>query len=174
MTTPFGIEFFSAADQLEILNDLGQGKFLVSPPKPHPSFDTYAVQATPKLGVVWIKAITPTIPNDAYGNQIRQAFNALKSQLAMRYGEAPTTDFLMTGSIWDEPRDWTQGLAANERSFYVIWDRPKSDGLPEKLSSVYLGASGIDSSSANVCIEYASSKMMDAEAEIEVMLSDLL
>lgn len=174
MTAPFGIELFSAADQLEILNDLGQGKFMVSPPKPHPSFDAYVVQATPKLGVVWIKAITPTILNDAYGNQIRQTVNALKSQLVMRYGEAPTTDFLMTGSIWDEPRDWAQALAANERSYYVIWDRPNARGLPEDLSSVYLGASGIDGNSANICIEYASSKMSDAEAEIEMMLSDLL
>ena len=62
MTAPFGIQFYSAVTGLQILKDVRQGKFFISAPKAHPAFEQYVIQATPRLGGVWIKAITLTCP----------------------------------------------------------------------------------------------------------------
>lgn len=173
MTAPFGIEFYSPAEELEILQDVGQGKFFVSAPKIHPAFERYIVQATPRLGVVWIKAISPTFESDAYGTRIRQAQGDLSAQLQKRYGPGKTTDFLMAGSIWDEARDWVQGLSANERHYFTTWEKPGAQ-LPEDLSNVFLGASGSGGGDTTLAIEYSSARLDEAEAEIRDMLSDLL
>jgi hypothetical protein len=174
MTAPFGIELHSPVDQLEIVRDLGQGKYSVTPPKPHPSFEMYVVQATPGMGVFWIKAISATVENDAYGTQTRGLQEKVHGQLSKRYGPGVFTDRLTYGSIWNEPRDWTQGLTANERFHFVIWERPKSPELPDDIQSIYLGATGYGSDQAGVCIEYSSVRMKDAEEELEELLSDLL
>jgi len=173
MTAPFGIEFFSKVDALEVLQDVGQGKFFVTAPKPHPAFERYLVQATPRLGVVWIKAISPILENDAYGTRVRQAQDDLRTQLEKRYGAGKMTDFLMSGSIWDEPRYWTQSLSANERYYCTMWERPGSQ-VPDDLKNVYMGASGYGNDQTSFSIEYASSKSDEAEEEIRDMLSDLL
>lgn len=174
MTAPFGIEFHSPVDQLDVISDLGQGKYSVTPPKAHPGFSTYIVQATPQIGIFWIKAISPTIDNDAFGTQVRQAKDTLHGQLTKRYGSGKSTDLLMIGSIWDEPRDWTQGLAANERSCFVLWDRNGSPELPDDIDMIFLGAGGYGRDETSLCIEYSSVRMKDAEAELRDMLSDLL
>jgi len=174
MTAPFGIEMYSSIDQLEILSDLGQGRYSVTPPKVHPSFSTYVVQATPGIGVFWIKAISPTMENDSYGAQARQLKDQIHNQLSKRYGLGTAHDELLPGSIWDEPRDWAQALTANERHCFIIWEAENSEALPEDLESLFLGISGLSSNDTSLCIEYASARMKDAEAELQDMLSDLL
>jgi hypothetical protein len=127
MTSPFGIEVH--------LPD-------VTPPKPHPGFETYIVQASPSIGVFWVKAITPIIENDAYGNGVRQLKDELHAQLSKRYGPGKSTDQLMMGSIWDEPRDWIQSLNANERTCFVLWERLGSGQLPDDIENIFLGVTG--------------------------------
>jgi hypothetical protein len=173
MTAPFGIEFYTKVDSLEILQDLGQGKFFVAAPKTHPAFERYVVQATPRLGVVWIKAISQALGNDAYGTRVRQTQNDLRTQLEKRYGLGVTTDFLMSGSIWDEARHWTQGLSANERHYFTMWEKPTAQ-LPDDLKNVYLGASGFGNDETSLSLEYSSMRSDEAEEEIREMLSDLL
>jgi|GEM_PF-2501165 len=173
MTAPFGIEFYSKIDSLEILQDVGQGKCFVSAPKSHPAFERYLVQATPRLGIVWIKAISRNLDNDAYGTRVRQAHDDLRSQLEKRYGAGKMTDFLMAGSIWEEARYWTQSLSANERYYFTMWEKPASH-LPDDLKNVFLGASGFGNDETGYALEYASVKSDEAEEEIRDMLSDLL
>ncbi len=174
MTAPFGIEFYTPVESLEIIRDFGQGKFSVVPPKVHPSFETYIVQATPSIGIFWIKGISATLLNDAYGTQAQQLRNNLQAQLEKRYGRGAVTDSLMYGSIWNEPRYWTQGLSANERHSFVLWEKSKTNQLPSDIDQIFLGVSGFGSDETSVCIEYASQKMKEAEKELQDSLSDLL
>ncbi|GEM72676.1 hypothetical protein SAQ01S_24420 [Sphingomonas aquatilis NBRC 16722] len=174
MTAPFGIEFHTPVENLEIVRELGQGKYFVTPPKLHPSFESYVVQATPSVGICWIKGISPAMSNDAFGAQARQLHGTLRSQLEKRYSTGAYTDRLLSGSIWDEPRYWTQGLTANERHCYVIWERPAARQLPDDVDSIFLGVNGLSSDDTSVSLEYASVRMKQAEAELQDMLSDLL
>lgn len=174
MTAPFGIEFHSPVEGLEVVRDLGQGKYFVKPPKLHPSFESYVVQATPSVGVCWIKGISATMSNDAYGSQARQLHDTLRAQLEKRYGTGAYTDQLLSGSIWDDARYWTQALTANERHCFVSWERPLARLLPDDVESIFLGVSGLSSDDTSVCLEYSSVKMKQAEAELQDMLSDLL
>jgi len=174
MTAPFGIEMHSPVGQLEIVSDLGQGRYSVTPPKVHPSFTTYIVQATPSIGVFWIKGISLPLENDSYGSRIRELKDQIHGQLSKRYGPGVAQDGLLPGSIWDEPRDWTQALHANERHCFVMWEAGNSDAIPSDLESLFLGVNGLSSDETSLCIEYASVRMKDAEAELQDMLSDLL
>lgn len=59
---------------------------------------------------------------------------------------------------------------------YITWLGRDWGGcaLPEDIDTIFLGLSGIDSDSSTLVLEYASNKLGDAEAEIELMLSKRL
>lgn len=174
MTSPFGINLHSQISELNILSDLAEGKYLVQPPSLHPSFDTYIVQSTPKIGIFWIKVVSPFIENDAYGNEVRGLKDQVHAQLSKKYGSGDQQDFLKVGSIWNEPREWTQAVCINERFYYSIWQRPKCVEIPEDMHTIFLGTSAKDKDSPNIFIEYASNRYEDARAEMQNLLSDLL
>lgn len=133
MTAPFGIKMYSHLDELDVLGEFDDAKYIVTPPKPHPNFETYLVQATPNLGVVWIKAVSPLICNDAYGNLTIQAMERIRGQLELRYGPGELTDYLMFDSIWSEPRDWSNAVEANERVYSFTWEKKPHLICPSKL-----------------------------------------
>jgi hypothetical protein len=174
MASPFGIAFYTSLDQLADANEMAPGVYSVTAPSPHPAFKTYLVRATPGLGVVWIKGLGEAIENDAFGGATRAAVDRLKEQLALRYKEPRKLDFLMHGSIWEDPKYWMMGLSANERYYSYTWDASGAGALPEDIASVYVGASAMSSDSAMVVIEYASRKLPQADAEDDRRLSDLL
>ncbi len=172
-TSPFGIRFFSPISDYETVSQLQQGMAVITPPNAHPLFSEYYVQVSGDLGVVWIKAFSNPIENDAYGRALTALVDRVASQLTQKYGEGDKTDLLFDGSIWNEPQDWSAALAAKERFYSYMWERPKSKKLPEDLASIFIGALMIEQQGFAV-IEYASSKLRDAEAEVERDLSALL
>jgi hypothetical protein len=174
MTAPFGIEMYSPLGGLEIVATYPDSKFKVTPPKPHPSFAEYIVQATDALGVVWIKGISLEKPSDSYGNAIKAEVDRVGEQLRLRYGTPNKIDLLMQGSMWNEPQYWMNGLLASERYYSFHWEKNAQSNLPEDLKTDYVGATAVSTSSATISIEYASPKMGDAESEIDKNLSDLL
>ena len=173
MSAPFGIEFYTPIDALADSQEVGQGHYMVRPPKPHPMFDGYIVRATSSLGIVWIKGMTPLIENDKFGADTRGKVDRLAEQLAQKYGRGTKTDLLLAGSIWTEPQDWTSGLCERERFYNVAWEAP-AVRLPDNLDSIFVGATPADGYAAMVVIEYASRRLGEAEAEIERDLADLL
>lgn len=174
MTAPFGIEFFSDLASLNVLQDFGQGKYAVSAPKPHPVFDTYVVQATPSVGIAWIKASAPIKQIDAFGNALRADVDRIALQLANKYGGGRKTDFLFSGALWNEPQYWMNALEDGQRVYSYVWERKANATLPEDLETVYVGAAAYGSGTGAVTVEYASIRMAEAEREIEAGLSDLL
>jgi hypothetical protein len=137
MTAPFGIDFFSSMENMEIVNDYGQGKFAVVPPKAHPAFDTYIVQATPGIGIFWIKGITPVIDNDAYGTRANAVKGELVAQLSNRYGHGVAVDKLSYGSIWEQPSEWMRSLFYNERSCFNSWKCPENPAIPDDIDNIF-------------------------------------
>jgi hypothetical protein len=174
MTAPFGIEFFSDLSSLNVLQDFGQGKYSVSAPKPHPLLDTYVVQATPASGIVWIKATAPVKQIDAFGNALRADVDRIAQQLTQRYGGSRKTDLLFTGALWNEPQYWMNALEDGQRIYAFVWERKGQATLPDDLDTVYVGAAAYGGGTGATTVEYSSSRMAEAEREIEAGLSDLL
>lgn len=173
MSAPFGIEFYSPIESLEVLEDIGPSQYMVAAPRPHPSFETYVVQATPSLGVVLVKGVSPSVENDAFGRCVRSLRQELEAQVSKRYGLGKSMDFLLPGSIWTDDRDYVMSLTQNERKVGTIWERPSVD-LPGDIEAVFLDVNGKDNDTARVGLTYFSRKAELAEAEVQDTLSDLL
>jgi len=87
MASAFGISFFCSIDDLQVLKVFDQGKRAVVAPTPHPAFANYVVQATSKLGVVWIKGISEPNEVDAYGFATRAVHWLIESKGIPQSGE---------------------------------------------------------------------------------------
>lgn len=173
MSAPFGIEFYTPIESLNVIQELGQGAYIVAPATPHPLFETFVVRATPSLGVVWIKGITPAIENDNFGSDTRAMVDRLAEQLTQKYGAGERTDLLLNGSIWSEPQDWMSSLNNRERFYHVEWKAPRSR-LPDNLQSIFMGATPFENFGASIVVEYASRRSEEADAELERGMADFL
>ena len=54
----------------------------------------------------------------------------MKDKLAKKYGQPEEYDFLLTGSIWNEPNDWMNGIINGERSLIASWESSSNQTLP--------------------------------------------
>lgn len=173
MTAPFGVHMNAPLDKSLVIADLGAGKFQVSPPRPHPSFTKYFAEESRSFGVIWLKGVSAQIENDAFGSTTRAFCNKLTSQLEQRYGKAKLYDFLHSGSIWNEPRDWMAAVHQNQRSYLSAW-RAGEASLPDDLAVVTLFPTALNHDDALVGLEYLSSRYEEAEQEHDSNLSSLL
>jgi hypothetical protein len=174
-SAPFGIEMGSPISNISVIQDLGHGKYYVSPPKLHPNFSTYIVESSESYGIVWVKAIGPEIFNDSYGSSVQAAVDKVAAQLATRYGIGKKSDISFPDGLWtQESRDWCMALLQGERLYSYVWQRPDATGLPDDLESIYVGAGAIDANTTNLIIEYSSINLDAAERESESGLADLL
>lgn len=174
MTAPFGIEFGSSISALEVLEDLGSNKYLVTAPRPHPHFNSYIVQASPAFGIVWVKGLSSDFDNDSYGNAVRAALDRVVGQLETRYGAGQKQDVLQYEPLWGDPNEWVMAILQGERSYFYLWQKPSQTGLPDDVATIFGGVSATSSTSANFVVEYASVHLEAAEAELDSSLSDLL
>jgi len=69
----------------ERLDDITMLFQTATPPKGIPGFDTYALLASKKLGLVKVVAVGETITGDPYGKEGRAAYKKLAASLAKKY-----------------------------------------------------------------------------------------
>lgn len=125
------------------------GYYIVSPvPSPHSSFETYVVRVDSNEGIFWIKGIGKDIETNGYGFGIKSEFEKLKGQLSSVYGDIEVIDWLMPGSIWDEPDDWMYGLKTGDRFYFGQWEAQSG------FSEITIGASANSGSSGYISVEY--------------------
>ena len=90
-------------------------------------FSKYLVYRTRETGVVYkVVALQYVYDPDQYGNDHRRAFDDLTETIVTKYGEPENKyDFLQSGSVWDEPKDWLMGLRQKERQLTWTWELPQ-------------------------------------------------
>jgi hypothetical protein len=176
---PFGLYMGMSLNDLTAAGcgtkPVAPGKYLVdNVPKPHSLFEKYAVQIGPQSGLSWIKAIGKTIPTSVFGMELKSAFDSLETKLASTYGRFDRTDLLLPDSIWNEPRDWMQGLLNRERYLMSAWSKDKRSTLTDSLTSVAVACTAIDTDSGYLSVEYTFENEPAAEAEISRAEDDAL
>jgi len=135
-------------------------------PIPHPAFSWYALTISESVGLCAILAVSPTKPSDAFGDTLRQSFDALKDPLTLRYGKQTRgVDSVRSGSIWRDPQDFMMGMLKGERKLNAIWETTKAKPLPSSLSLIALIASAESSSTGRVSLHYTFSNNDKCEAE---------
>ncbi|PHM37197.1 conserved exported hypothetical protein [Xenorhabdus innexi] len=178
---PFGLQMGLTKKNIEdmIGNTLEPTKvtnvYLVDKlPKKNDSFKIYALFISPTLGLCKIRAIGNDIENDAYGISLRVKFNDLKTSLDSIYGESKETDLLLPSSIWNEPRDWMEGLNKKERVLRAKWES-KSEALQKNnVGSLLLSAKASDSSSGYLLLQYEFKNHIECAKEINNANKDSL
>lgn len=174
---PFGLWMGMRKDEFEgSLEEIAPFKYRASNvPKKHSKFEDYIVQIAPISGLAWIKGISGTVSTNPYGYELRSTFEDMVEKLTRIYGKSEKTDFLTYDSIWNEPRDWMQGLASGERYLFAKWTKETTRGdLPNELETVYLGATALDTYSGYIAIEYYFKNSEQATNEIDLMEDDAL
>lgn len=92
-------------------------------PKPHSAFEMYSLMSPKQTGVCRISAAGVDIRDGGYGVSTRNKVDEIAEQVKLTYG--PWTkkfDFLMPGSIWDDPDDWLMGIAKEDRLYSYAWE----------------------------------------------------
>ena len=155
---PFGLEMGWSYDEVvsngvKILEDWGNGSYLIMPTLPHSSFVAYTIAIDEEYGVYQIIGMNDDIETSSNGTQFKSEFNKVKNQLISAYGD-PTTDIdrLNYGSIWDEPQDYMLSLRYKDRLLACIWD-PSEATENMKISLLAIGNS---STSGALGLIYAS------------------
>ncbi len=113
-------------------------------PRTHPEVKFYLLKYGPETGVCLAKAVSQDVQTNGYGFSLRSAVDKVKDQLEEKYGSTyEFTDFLMPGSIWDEPKYWMRSLEREERSYMYVWESTPAFPLPDGLHQLALIAAAL-------------------------------
>lgn len=119
------------------------------------NFEEYSVLVVPGYGLCKIIAVGTDINSSSYGDELRSRFKDLSDALNAKYGAPSSTyDFLRSGSIWDEGRDFMMGLAKKERTLTHFWQSAKGVALKDNLSAISLAANALSSSKGYLVLTY--------------------
>lgn len=174
---PFGLSMGLKVEEIAgELEEIGPCKYrIIDVPKKHSAFECYVLQVSPVQGLAWIKAIGYMTNSNSYGHDLQTRFDEMREKLERIYGKSQKTDFLMTGSIWNERRDWMQAVAHGERFLSATWESGKLGVLlPNHLSTVFLNVNANDSYSGFIAIEYAFENFDASDKEISLLEDDSL
>lgn len=136
-------------------------------PKKNASFEAYGLLISPTVGLCQIRALGKDIDTDSYGFAIKSRFKEISESLSSIYGKAAQNDFLLSGSIWKDPRDWMMGLYKHERYLSAEWKGTADTPLKNKLSSVSIEARANSSDKGYIFLQYNFNNYNVCETEIE-------
>lgn len=150
----FGIAGGTPESNLRILERTRGNSVVIEPPVKHPAFETYMALSSQETGVCRVTGLGRTISNDAYGQRVQSEFADISTQLNSRYGKSKKFDYLQSGSIWNEPREWSMAVSKNQRELSRFWDREEHSTLPPGLNAVTLTTKALDSDRTYVTLVY--------------------
>lgn len=173
---PFGLEKGMNFDQIKETCGgrepikIDEGRYYITPLKPHPYFIKYVIWVDSIEGLNYIKAIGTDISTNGYGFEVRNKYDSLEISLSKTYGDCDRTSLLLPGSLWDEAEDWMMSLEKKERYHYSTWKTKYGSTLPDSITGIYLYANANNKYSGYISLEYEFSnheKVNNAQKEIE-------
>ncbi len=158
---PFGLEMGTSLADLERLcgappREIAPGFYSVKPPSPHPDFDSYVVQVSPRYGTHFIKAIGRRVETPGDGSALREAFSDVVTGLEKTYGKGEALDYLQKGSAWPGADNWMISLLKKERVLLAFWKERKNAAYPGNVASIGAMAVADSTGSGFVMVEYYS------------------
>ena len=153
---PFGLRQGMSVEELGAdATHIGGGMYkLASVPLPHPDFEFYVAQVSPRTGLCFIKGVGKPVRTSAYGTELQKQFAHTRDELSAVYGRYRTVDMLLSDSMWQGPADWMAGLADRERMLFAHWTVETHATLRPHLTNVFVAAKAKSSESGYVVVEY--------------------
>ncbi|WP_417635157.1 hypothetical protein, partial [Enterobacter hormaechei] len=96
-------------------------------PKKNADFEAYGLLISPDAGLCQIRAVGKSIDTDSFGIALKSKYEELSDSLSSIYGKADKNDFLISGSIWKEPREGANKRGNSSRltqSFHFFMFEP--------------------------------------------------
>ena len=177
MAGPFGLEMGMShqvitADTEEIaLNRYRKNEL----PKKSTLFESYVVQSTPETGLCYLKGIGKDIRANDFGSAVRSEFEDLVRLLERKYGTPHEQyDFILAGSIWDNPEDFMMGLYKGDRVLVASWESSEAQRLSDSLQTIGVGASALSTNTGYIWLEYYFLNYDECKRVVEAKKSDVL
>lgn len=150
----FGLEFGADPSKFDCSPvSSSPGHFLCrTPPKPHSAFEAYAVQASPKHGICWVKGVGKDISDNRFGSATKSAVDEMAQTLNRLYGPSQAIDIILPRALWNEANEWLMSIVQNERFYGYQWKDLKSKR--PMLDSVALAAQATGSSTGYIALDY--------------------
>jgi len=165
----FGIEYGGELPSGAV--DVDDGYFRVStPPKPHSSFETYAVKYHTETGVCFITALSKTFENDKYGTQAKTEYDKLVAALDRKYGpEGDRWEELKAEALWDDADEFAMSLLEGDRN-HARWFLPSADSKNE-FNYVQIEINAIDSSKTYIKLDY-NNRILNEDCTAKISEAD--
>lgn len=166
---PFGLKMGLSKKDLARykITEIGHGLYkLSSVPKPHPSMKIYYVNISDEAGLCQVIGESGDIQSSVYGDTLKNSFDSLKDALNKKYGPSKNYDYLRTGSIWSESKDWMMALRKEERVLSSFW--PESDQYlksDSEIRDIFLSASAQSSEIGSIILIYRFSNFDRCDSE---------
>jgi hypothetical protein len=136
-------------------------------PKGHAGFEVCAIQATPTVGVCFVKGLGIDIDRDPRGIKTRDEIKKLALQIEQTYGtHTRIRDTLSSNSELKAPDEWMKAVEEDERTFSYDWS---GGDYPNDIDSIHLFASAGSASTGYAVVEFyfKNHKLCDAELDKE-------
>ncbi len=160
MAGPFGFDLEDSRKPSEVYSfceETARGKFFnygcTTAPKAHPDMEYYRVSFVEGVGVCGIKGIGKDIPDSRRGYNTRSNTDKIANQIKLKYGPwSEADDYLLSSSIWDEPRYWMMSVNQGDRYYDYTWDL--KDRSINGIDTIYVAAEAIKTDTGYVIVEF--------------------
>lgn len=134
-------------------------------PTPLDGAEFYVIGVTSDGLVHTVKVVSSNFDNDEYGSKVKARYEEIESLLTAKYGKPDKEfDFLLSGSIWDEPKDFAMSLFKEQRTLSKFW-KIAGTGV-----AIMIQAFGSSMSSTYLIVQYQDGAL--ASPALDRKLSD--
>ena len=135
---PFGIKLGEKLQDKIKIKEIANMIFSVNPPKPISTFEEYWVAIDDSKKITKVSSFSQTYKNDEYCSESQSKFSSLENSLIKKYGEpANKFDFLKSGALWKDDRDYRMSLVKNERHHAIFWEYGEYAVSIEEQADIY-------------------------------------
>ena len=120
----FGIEYGGALPAVK--EDRGDGVFIITPPKPHSTFEDYWVKYTESHGVCFIMSFSQFNENDKYATSAILEFDKISRVLSKKYSNRKDWIEYVGGGAFQGNEYYAYALYAGHRK-HASWWTPKAN-----------------------------------------------
>ena len=163
----FGVDMGASLSKFEGAEDIGNGNYVISVPRPHSEFESYVVVLSEATGVCMVRGIGKNHNNDRTGANVRRAFKTLETALNSRYGAGDHVNWLQPRALWDGAHEWVMSIRQNERVFGTGWTTEGGAELPEEFLAINMQVRALSSDSSYIVLQYRFSNFDECDREIK-------
>ena len=175
---PFGLEQGMSHEDISStgggvqLSHIDDDRYLVVPPKSHPSFGQYVVWLNEHQGLYYIKATGTTIKSSDYGTELKREFHNVLAPLEKKYGKFTLIDTIAPDFVLSDQQYWMYALRNGARTYQAHWEAPDNNPKYNNIEEIWLGieAKNSYSNEGYIWIEYKFSNADEAQDSFDDIL----